>query len=133
MESAIQAASEPAAVQRRVWRNLAIVGVGAVAAAFAFAELRFALGIALGVVLALFNFWWLQTSVLGALTTGTGKTPSGTILKFVVRWIVVGIAAYAAYATGYFDPIGIILGLTIPAAAVIVEAGYMGVRAGRRN
>lgn len=132
-DTAIQATSEPEAVRRRVWRNLAAVGVAAVIVALAFAELRFALGVALGSALALFNFWWLQTSLRGVLAAGAGKTPSGTVLKFVFRWIVVALAAYAAYTTGYFDPIGIVLGLTVPAAAVIVEAGYMGFMASRRN
>jgi hypothetical protein len=129
----MQAATEPGAVQRRVLRNLIAVGVIAVAVALAFGELRFALGVALGSVLAVFNYWWLQSSLRGVLAAGTSTKPPGTILKFVFRWIVVGVAAYAAYTTGYFDPIGIILGMIIPAAAVIVEAAYLGFRRGPGN
>jgi hypothetical protein len=130
---AFNTVTEPAAVQRRVWRNLTVVGLASVGAAFALAEWRFGLGVALGAVLALFNYWWLQSSLKGILATGSSKTPPGTMVKFVLRWILVALAGFAAYSTGYCDGAGILIGLTAPAAAVIAEASYVTFRSASRR
>ena len=124
-----QPAAEPAAVQRRVWRNLIAVAVGGLILALALAPLRVALGFGLGGALAVFNYWWLSSSLRGVLAMDMSKTPPGTMLKLFLRWIIVAAVAYAANSTGYFDAIGIVTGLTAPAAAIIVEAAYIGFRA----
>jgi mannose/fructose/N-acetylgalactosamine-specific phosphotransferase system component IID len=68
------------------------------------------------------NYRWLGSSLRAVLAAGAEKTPPGTILKFVVRWIVIAAAGWAANKTGYFDGVGILAGLFAPALAVIIEA-----------
>jgi len=123
------ALTAPDAVERRVWRNIvAVVAVGVVIAA-ATAGLRFMLGLILGGGLALLNYKWLSSSLRAVLGTANDKAPPGTMIKFVVRWLVIAAVAWAANQTGYFDPIAMIAGLLAPAAAVLIEAAYMGYRA----
>jgi hypothetical protein len=114
----------PEAVERRVWRNIfAVVAVAVVIAALT-ADLRFMLGLVLGGGLALLNYKWLHSSVRAVLATGNQKAPPGTMIKFVVRWLVIAAAAWAANKTGYFDAIAILAGLFAPAGAVMIEAAY---------
>jgi hypothetical protein len=115
----------PEAVERRVWRNIfAVVAIAVVIAAIA-ANLRFMLGLVLGGSLALLNYRWLHSSLRTVLGDGNEKAPPGTMIKFVVRWLVIAAVAWAANRTGFFDPLAILAGLFAPAAAVTVEAGYI--------
>ena len=116
--------AEPAAVERRIWRNIfAVIALATVAAAV-FADLRFMLGLILGGGLALLNYKWLHSSLRAILAAGGHKAPPGTTLKFVVRWLVVASAAWVANKTGYFDAVAILAGLFAPAVAVMMEAAY---------
>lgn len=119
------ALTAPEAVERRVWRNIfAVVAISVVIAAL-FADLRFMLGLVLGGGLALLNYKWLHSSLRAALGAGNEKAPPGTMIKFVVRWLVVAAAAWAANRTGYFDAVAILAGLFAPAVAVMLEAAYV--------
>ena len=115
----------PEAVERRVWRNIfAVVAISVVIAALT-ADLKFMLGLVLGGGLALLNYKWLHSSLRAVLATGQEKTPPGTMIKFVVRWLVIAAIAWAANMTGYFNPVAILAGLFAPAAAVMIEAAYI--------
>ena len=115
----------PEAVERRVWRNsIAIVVIAPVAAAFV-TDYRFVLGLILGGALALLNYKWLHSSLRAVLVTGSERTPPGTMIKFVVRWLVIAVIAWAANKTGYFEPVAILAGLFAPAVAVMIEAAYV--------
>ena len=116
--------TESEAVERRIWRNIFVVVALAVVAAAIFADLRFMLGLVLGGGLALLNYKWLHSSLKAILAVGSQKTPPGTTLKFVVRWLVVASAAWLANKTGYFDAVAILAGLFAPAVAVMMEAAY---------
>lgn len=116
----------PEAVERRVLRNIIAVVALAVVAASIFADSKFMLGLVLGGALALLNYKWLNSSLRAVLVVGGEKAPPGTLIKFVVRWLVIAAVAWAANRTGYFDPIAILAGLLAPAAAVVIEAAYVG-------
>lgn len=121
----IDTVTEPAALQRRFYRSMVGLVAAATTSSIVLAGWQFTLGLLLGGVLALFNYRWLHSSLTGILAAGNRKAPPGTMLKFVFRWLVVGALAYVAYRTGYFDPIGILAGLLTPAAAALIEAGYV--------
>ncbi|HYL99396.1 MAG TPA: ATP synthase subunit I [Blastocatellia bacterium] len=114
------------AVQRRMWRYIAALIVIGVVAGSLTRDFRFVAGFAIGGGLALFNFWWLVTSVRAILATGSESVSSWTsAAKFVFRWIVIGAVACGAYLTGIAKPIGILTGLLAPGVAVMIEAGYL--------
>jgi hypothetical protein len=116
--------TDPEAVGRRFFRSLiAVVTIGVVIAA-ALAGLRFTMGVFLGGMLALLNHRWLYSSLRAILALGMDKS-SSTRSKIIFRWLVIGAAAYLAVLTGRFDPVGIMVGLLAPAAAVFIEAGYI--------
>jgi hypothetical protein len=114
----------PEAVERRVWRNIfAVVAIAVVIAALT-ADLKFMLGLVLGGGLALLNYKWLHSSLRAVLAAGSQKAPPGTMIKFVVRWLVIAAVAWAANKTGDFDAVAILAGLFAPAVAVMIEAAY---------
>ena len=116
----------PEAVERRVLRNIFAVVALSVVAAVIFADLKFMVGLILGGALALLNYKWLNASLRAVRVVGTEKAPPGTLIKFVVRWLVIGAVAWVANKTGYFEPVAILAGLLAPAAAVAIEAAYVG-------
>jgi ATP synthase I subunit len=116
----------PESVERRVLRNIFILVALAVVAAAIFADSKFMLGLVLGGALALLNYKWLNASLRAVLVVGSEKAPPGTLIKFVVRWLVIAAVAWGANKTGYFDPVAILVGLLAPAAAVAIEAAYVG-------
>ena len=117
--------TNPSEVERRVWRNIFVVIFLAIIAAAFLADLRFMLGIALGGGLALLNYKWLHSSLRAILAASSAKTPPGTAMKFIIRWLVVASLAWVANQTGYFDPVGILAGLFAPAVAMMIEAAYV--------
>lgn len=124
-EDQSQGYAAPDAVERRVWRNIfAVVAIAVVIAAFT-ADLTFMLGLVLGGALALLNYKWLHSSLRAVLATSGEKTPPGTMIKFVVRWLVIATVGWAANKTGYFDAVAILAGLFAPAVAVMIESAYI--------
>lgn len=120
--------AQPQFVERRVWNNIfAVIIIGVALSALA-AGFRFTLGLALGGGLAILNYRWLQSSLRDVLGAGSKKAPPGTILKFIVRWLVVAAIGWAANETGYFEGAGILAGLFTPAIAIMIEAGYVTTR-----
>ena len=118
----------PQAVEDRVLRNIVIaIVLGAIVAAL-FRGLSLTLGTLLGGALSIVNFKWLAGSLRALFEmnreTGNRKTPPGTMLKLILRWLLIGAVGYGASRTGFFDAAGIVAGLLAPAAAIIVEAGY---------
>jgi hypothetical protein len=124
-DEAMDSFTNPTAVERRVWRNSIVVIALALLVAAIFAEVKITLGLALGGVLALLNYKWLHSSLKDVLSAGTGKPPPGTMMMFVVRWLVVATIIYGAHLTGYFDGFSMLAGLFAPALAVMIEAAYM--------
>jgi len=75
-----------------------LVAIAVVIAALT-ADLKFMLGLVLGGGLALLNYKWLHASLRAALAAGSQKAPPGTLIKFVVRWLVIAAVAWAANKT----------------------------------
>jgi hypothetical protein len=120
--------ADPESASRRFFRDLIISASGMTAAGWAFGNARLAAGIALGGGLALLNFRWLAASVRGILAIGSKRVPPGTTMKIALRWIVVALAGYAGYRSGYFSAAGILIGLLAPAPAVLFESLYLAQR-----
>jgi hypothetical protein len=117
--------TDPQAVERRVWRNIFAVIIAGLFLSALFSDLRFTLGLILGSALALLNYKWLQSSLKAVLEVGSARTPPGTHIKFVARWLLIATIAWAAHETGYFDAVGILAGLFAPAIAIMIEAAYV--------
>lgn len=120
--------SDMVASEGRFRRNTYIVAVLLIVGGLIFSGWRMALGVALGGALSLFNERWLRSSVGAILGTAAAaherRVPRWTATKFILRYFVIAIIAGAAVWSGYFNLLGVGLGLASFVGAVMVEAGY---------
>src|SRR5215831_3529565 len=98
---------------------------GAVWATFGW---RAALGFVLGAVIAYLNFQWLKSVVCGLAdkVTNTGKSHSGKgiVARFLLRYALLGVAAYAILTSFPASLWGLFVGLFLPVGAIVCEAVY---------
>ncbi|HEX6501803.1 MAG TPA: ATP synthase subunit I [Terriglobales bacterium] len=89
---------------------------------------RVALGMALGCAVSYLNFYWLKR-VVSAMAdritrTGKGESGKGIVLRFLLRYFLMGLAAYAILSVSPASLYGLLAGLFLPVAAIACEAGY---------
>lgn len=115
------------ALDRIRWFMLGI-GLVAVAVAFWWFGLRFGIGLALGCVIAFVSFFWLKRAVGGfvdrAAGAPTSQSGSGIVARFVLRYVLMAIAAYAVLTVSPASLSGFLAGLFLPVAAILCEATY---------
>ena len=89
---------------------------------------RSALGFLVGAVISYLNFQWLKSGVLGLAdkVTNTGKPQSGKgiVARFLLRYALLGIAAYAILTSFPASLRGLFAGLFLPVGAIACEAIY---------
>jgi len=89
---------------------------------------RMALGFACGCAIAYLNFHWLER-VINALAdrvTSTGKPQSGrgVVGRFLLRYLLMALAAYAIFSVSPASLYGLFAGLFLPVAGIACEAVY---------
>jgi len=110
-------------------RNLMLV-LGPALCAIAWATFggRAAAGFLLGCVIAYLNFQWLKSGVSGLAdrVTNTGKAQSGKgiVVRFLLRYVLLGTAAYAILTSFPASLRGLFAGLFLPVGAIACEAVY---------
>jgi hypothetical protein len=87
-----------------------------------------ALGFLCGCVIAYLNFQWLKSGVSGLAdrVTDTGKSQSGAgiVARFLLRYVLLGAAAYAILTSFPASLRGLFAGLFLPVGAIACEAVY---------
>ena len=89
---------------------------------------RIAFGFAIGCAIAYLNFHWLK-KVVSALAdritqTGNRQSGKGIVFRFLLRYLLMAIAAYAILSVSPANLYGLLAGLFLPVAAVACEAAY---------
>jgi small-conductance mechanosensitive channel len=87
-----------------------------------------AAGFLLGCIIAYLNFQWLKSGVsaLADKVSNTGKRQSGKaiIARFLLRYTLLGLAAYAILTSFPASLGGLFAGMFLPVAAILCEAVY---------
>jgi ATP synthase I subunit len=87
-----------------------------------------ALGFACGCVIAYLNFHWLKSGVAGLADriTNTGQVQSGKgiVARFLLRYVLMGAAAYGILTSFPASLAGLFAGLFLPVGAIACEAAY---------
>src|SRR3979411_574132 len=107
-----------------------MIGLGLVLSAVA--AWRFgrwsALGFACGCVIAYLNFHWLKSGVAGLAdritNTGQAQSSKGIVTRFLLRYVLMGAAAYGILTSFPASLPGLLAGLFLPVAAIACEAAY---------
>jgi len=98
----------------------------------AFLWLRFgapvALGFATGCAIAFLNFFWLKRSITAFTLRASGQpsplSADGTVFRFLLRYFLMGIVAYAIFRFLPASLYGLLAGLFLPVGGIVCEAGY---------
>jgi hypothetical protein len=115
------------ALERIRWFMIGIA-LASFVAAFAGFGSRAALGVGLGCAIAYLNFHWLKrvVSAMAERITNTGKAHStkGIVFRFVLRYLLMALAAYVILSVSPASLYGLFAGLSLPVAAIACESGY---------
>lgn len=88
----------------------------------------FALGWLAGGIVAIFNFLSLKKLVIAfadrVVASGGTQRSSGLVLRFLLRYGLVAAVAYGIFRSSAVSAYGLLAGLTLPALAIMIEAGY---------
>lgn len=112
----------------RIRRFMLLIGSVAVAVALWKFGLRFGIGLALGCAIAFLNFYWLKRAISGFVDRAAGapttQSGSGIVARFVLRYGLMAIGAYAVLTVSPASLTGFLAGLFLPVAAILFEAAY---------
>jgi hypothetical protein len=129
-------ASEPDPSLRRLQRDSALIAAAAVALALALQEGRpeGALGVLAGAGLMGVSYAAIKggvTALVQGILGDGGGAPGGRVsrgrvawilLKFIGRYLVIGLAAWAVLVPLRAHPLGLFAGVTVPVLAIAIEA-----------
>lgn len=128
----------------RIRRCVPVLGVIGAAVAWWRAGAAFAFGFLAGSAVAYMNFHWLKRAAEG-LGDVTATEPQelqevdrriiarAAVIRFLLRYGVIGGAAYAIFKISARSLEGMLAGLFVPAAAIFCEAAYETYAALRRG
>jgi hypothetical protein len=112
----------------RIRRFMFVIGPLAVALALWKFGILCGIALALGCGIAFVNFYWLKRAISGfadrAAGAATSQSGSGIVARFLLRYILIGIAAYAVLTLSPASLNGLLAGLFLPVAAIACEAAY---------
>jgi hypothetical protein len=122
---------------RRILRALAVVAVLSTILVLLKWGLAVGLGFAAGAAVSWFNFHSLARGVdgLAARIVDAQSTERGSsvVFRFVLRYLLVGILAYAIFKSSSQAFRGFLFGLCLPVVAMLFEAAYEAYAALRRG
>jgi ATP synthase I subunit len=117
-----------AAALDRISRFMLVLTITLSAAAWWRYGWRIVLGFACGCAVAYLNFHWLKRVVtaLADRATQPGRTQSsgGVVLRFLLRYVLMGLGAYVIFTVSPASLYGLFAGLFLPVAAIACEAAY---------
>ena len=121
----------------RIRTFMAVLGPLIAAGTWVVYGMHAASGFLLGAIIAYLNFQWLKSVVSGLAdrVTNSGKPQSGKgiVARFLLRYVLLGIAAYAILTSFPASLRGLFAGLFLPVGAIACEAVYEAYAALRGN
>lgn len=113
---------------RRLVSNMAVLALLGGAATWIYYGHTMSMVFLLGSAIAIVNFHWLRRSVeaMGARLDRTGHPPSraGVVMRFLLRYVLIGAAAYAILKSTANSLNGLFFGLSLPVGAILIETMY---------
>ena len=110
-------------LETRVFRTIVVATALIVAIAAFIAPWRVTTGLFLGGVLALFSHRWLKNSAAAAIRlSAEGGQPQWRLAQFVLRYVVLVAAIFAAYTLDLVSLPAVLAGMSSFVVAMFVEA-----------
>ena len=137
MKSTLQSSDQPmtesaddfySGAYARIVRFMLVLGIVATVAVLARFGLIVAAGFAVGCAIAFVNFHWLKRVVSAladrASSTGERQSSKGVVLRFLLRYFLIALGAYAIFKISRDGLYGLLAGLFLPVGAILMEAAY---------
>jgi hypothetical protein len=130
-ESDPQADAFYSGAYRRILRVMAVIGCAFTVAIWIKAGYRVGLGFGIGCGIAGLNFYWMERSINAfaerviqpnAVEMSSGSSRGGA--RFVLRYALLATVAYVIFKSSLVSLSGLLAGLFLPVAAILVEAIY---------
>ena len=123
-----QAESFYSGAYTRIFRFMLVLGIIATVAVLARFGMIVAAGFVVGCAIAFVNFHWLKRVVSAladrASSTGEQQSSKGVVLRFLLRYFLIALGAYAIFKISKDGLYGLLAGLFLPVGAILMEAGY---------
>ena len=116
------AGADDGALEMRIFRAMVASAAVAVIVSTILAPWRVTTGLMLGGALSLLNYHWLRTSVAAFFNVGPTERPRVKLSRYVLRYFVVGLTAFAAYKLRLVSLGAVFAGLCAFVPALFVEA-----------
>jgi hypothetical protein len=116
------AGDDNGALEMRIFRAMIASVAFAAIAGTMLAPWRVTFGLMLGGGLSLLNYHWLRTSVAAVFRVSTDARPRVRISRYIIRYFVVGVTAFAAYELRLVSLPAVLAGLCSFVPALFVEA-----------
>lgn len=112
----------------RIRHSMLVLAAIAVVFAWFIWGWRIAAGVLLGCMISYVNFHWLERA-LNAMaeritTAGSEVSSTGTVLRFLLRYVFIGIGAYAIFKGSPASLYGFLGGLSLTVVAILCEAVF---------
>ena len=112
-------------------RRLLLLMVGVIVvgsfAGFAFGSAGFGTGILVGGAMAFANYFWQRNSTRAIFDSAVRReVPALLGVRYILRYVAIGLAVWGVYATGVLPIVAVVLGLAAFAFAVVIE-GLIGI------
>ena len=122
---------------RRLMLLMAILAVVLTPMAWIRFQAKTGLSFVAGSLIAILNFYWLALTVRAAgkkaELSGGRSGRAGVMLRFFFRYLLIAFAAYVIFRSSADSLYGLFAGLSLPVAAILIEAVlevYSALRAG---
>ena len=120
-------AEQPSTVKtlshRRILLLMALVGVLGAIAGFIFVSANFGIGVFIGAILSLVNYYWITQTLKGIFEMAVaGENPQFLGVKYIFRYLVFGAILAVFYITEIVPVVAVLAGLASFALAIIFEA-----------
>ncbi len=107
--------------RRILWTMGAVAFLGSLAG-FIFVSWEFGLGVILGGILSLINYYWLKISLKKIFDQAAGGTkPRFLAVRYFARYLTLGVILLIIFLTKTVPIVAVILGLGSFALAIVVE------------
>jgi hypothetical protein len=119
----VPTAQNDSGLDERIFRSMAITVALLVIGTVPFFPWRVTSGLLVGGLLSLLNHHWMRTSISAVFDqTSVGAKPRIKVVRYVLRYLVIGATVYAAYRLDLVSLPATLVGLCSFVVALFVEA-----------
>ncbi len=122
VDAEVFAGADDGALEVRIFRAMVLSVAIAVIVSTFLAPWRMTTGLILGGALSLLNYHWLRTSVAAIFDVGPAQRPRVKVSRYILRYLVVGVTAFAAYKLHLGSLGAVFAGLCAFVPALFAEA-----------